>query len=68
MLRYYIKYIPNADPWKPKVMKFIYTQKVAFNIKGMNIHSALVILLNNVFNKLKALNDEKRDKLVKNND
>jgi hypothetical protein len=59
MLRYYIKYIPNVNPLKPKVMKLAYIEKVAFSINGMTIHSTLAIPLNKNFNEVKALNDEK---------
>ncbi len=59
MLRYYIKNISNANPLKPKIIKLMYTQKIAFNINGMNIHSTIAIPLNKNFNKLKTLNDEK---------
>ncbi len=34
MLRYYIKYILNANHIKPKVMKLIYAIKISFNING----------------------------------
>jgi uncharacterized radical SAM superfamily protein len=40
-------------------MKLTYIGKTTFNINGMTIHSAFVIPLNNFFNKLKALSDEK---------
>jgi hypothetical protein len=53
MLKYYIKYIPNVDLLKPKVMKLIYIGRVVFKINGMTIHLGLVILLNKNFNELK---------------
>ncbi len=59
MLRYYIKDISNVDPLKPKVMKLTYTRKITFNINGMTIHSTLAIPLNENFNELKTLSDEK---------
>jgi len=61
MLTYYIKYRPNTDPLKPKIMKLIYTKKSYIN--GITIHFALYIFLNKSFNELKALNDEKYDTL-----
>jgi hypothetical protein len=45
MLRYYIKDIPHADPFKPKIMKLTYIRKTTFNINGMTIHSTLAIPL-----------------------
>jgi uncharacterized radical SAM superfamily protein len=66
MLRYYIKYIPNVDLLKLKVMKLVYKGKVAFNIDGMTIHFSLAIPLNKTFNELKALSDEKGDNSLKN--
>jgi hypothetical protein len=59
MLRYYIKDISNVDPFKPKVMKLTYIRKITFNINGMTIHSTLAIPLNENFNELKTLSDEK---------
>jgi len=59
MLKYYIKDITNVNPLKPKVMKLAYIGKVTLNINGMTIHFAFAIPLNNFFNKLKALSDEK---------
>jgi hypothetical protein len=56
-LKYYIKYIINVDPLKPKLMELTYTEKATFN--GMIIHSTLTIPLNKKFNELKALSDEK---------
>ncbi len=54
MLQYYIKETTIADPLKPKVMKLSYIGKATFNINGTTIHSALAILLNKMFNELKA--------------
>jgi hypothetical protein len=65
MLRYYIKNIPNANPLKPEIMKLMYTEKITFNINGMNIISTFAIPLNKKFNELKTLNDEKCDSLIK---
>ncbi len=62
------KKIPNVDPLKQKIMKLTYTEKTAFNINGMNIHSTLEIPLNKKFNELKTLNDEKCESLIKNYD
>jgi hypothetical protein len=61
MLTYYIKYRPNIDPLKVKIMKLIYTKKSYIN--GITIHFAFYIFLNKSFNELKALNDEKYDTL-----
>jgi hypothetical protein len=65
MLQCYIKKTINVDPLKPKVMKLTYITKVTFNINGTTIHSTLAIPLNNFFNELKTLNDEKHDTLTK---
>jgi hypothetical protein len=48
MLRYYIKYILNVDPLKPKVMKLAYIGKTTFNISVITIHSTPTILLNKI--------------------
>jgi len=65
MLRYYIKDNTIVDPLKPKVIKLIYTGKVAFNIDGMTIYFTLAIPLNKFFKELKALSDEKCDNSIK---
>lgn len=43
ILRYYIKDIPNANLFKPKVMESTYIKEIAFNINGIIIYSTLFI-------------------------
>jgi hypothetical protein len=63
LLQYYIKQIKNVNLLKSKVMKLAYTRKNAFNI-NTTILSRLTIPLNKSY-KLKTLNDEKCDTLIK---
>ncbi len=45
-------------------MNLTYTRKTT-NINNTTIHSALAIPINNFFNEIKALNDERHDILIK---
>jgi ATP-dependent DNA helicase PIF1 len=55
----------EADPLEQKVMKLGYTSKVAFNIGGSTIHSALGIPLNKNLLELGGLSDERHDSFAK---
>jgi len=65
ILQYYIIETTNIDPLKPKVMKLAYIRKTSFNINGIVIHYEFAIPLNNFFNELNSLNDEKCGTLIK---